>query len=156
MYVLLRRTLTDAVLTTSPAKDHYKRKRPFQLNNEPMCAPEQKAHLESNGSYPSGHTTIGWAWALILSEIAPDKIDAILLRARIYGENRNICNHHWYSDVVWGYFTGAAIAARLNADAGFRADLEAARAELAAARAKGLKPTRDCNAEAAAMAIKLQ
>jgi len=33
-----------------------------------------------------------------------------------------------------------------------RANLEATKAELAAVRAKGLKPLRDCPAEAAAMA----
>jgi acid phosphatase (class A) len=40
----------------------------------------------------------------------------------------------------------------LHADPAFRADLEAAKAEVAAIRAKGLKPTRDCTAEAAALA----
>jgi acid phosphatase (class A) len=43
--------------------------------------------------------------------------------------------------------------ARLHSDPKFRADLEAAKAELAAVRSKGLKPTRDCQAEAAAMAF---
>ena len=47
---------------------------------------------------------------------------------------------------------GASTVARLHADPTFRADLEAAKTELAAVRAKGLKPQRDCAAEAAAMA----
>ena len=47
---------------------------------------------------------------------------------------------------------GAAAVARLHADPAFRAELEAAKAELAALRAKGLKPTRDCQAEADALA----
>lgn len=155
LYVLLRRVQTDAVVTTLAAKDHYKRQRPFQLNNEPVCVPKAVGHLLKSPSYPSGHTTIGWAWALVLTEISPDQTDAILYRARIYGESRIVCNHHWNSDVTWGYFLGAATVARLHADPVFRADMEAAKAELAAARANGLKPTRDCKAEAAAMAIKL-
>ena len=153
LYILLRRTLTDVGRSTYAAKDHYNRNRPFALNNEPICAPETKAQLEKDGSYPSGHTAIGWAWALILSEISPEQTDAILARGRAFGENRNVCNHHWYSDVVWGRFMGAATVARLHADATFRADLEAAKAELAAVRAKGLRPTRDCNVEASAMAL---
>ena len=40
----------------------------------------------------------------------------------------------------------------MNVPAAFLADLEAAKAELAAVRAKGLKPLRDCAAEAAALA----
>lgn len=152
LYMLLRRTLTDVGLSTYAAKDHYNRSRPFALNNEPICAPETKAQLEKDGSYPSGHTAVGWAWALILIEISPEQTDAILARGRAFGESRNVCNHHWHSDVVWGRFMGAATVARLHADPTFRADLEAAKAELAAVRAKGLKPLRDCAAEAAAMA----
>ena len=49
---------------------------------------------------------------------------------------------------------GAAIVARLHANSDFRADLEAAKAELAAVRAKNLKPSRNWAEEAAALAIK--
>jgi acid phosphatase (class A) len=152
LYMLLRRTLTDALLSTYTAKNHYSRTRPFVVNKEPTCTPDEEKFLVTNGSYPSGHTAIGWAWALILSEIAPEQTDAILARGRAFGESRVICNVHWQSDVTEGLFMGAGTVARLHADATFRADLEAAKAELAAIRAKGLKPLRDCAAEAAAMA----
>ena len=109
-----------------------------------------------DGSYPSGHTAIGWAWALILCEIAPERADAILARGRAFGESRNICNVHWHSDVVEGRFMGAAAVSRLHADPAFCAELEAAKAELVAVRAKGLKPTRDCQAETDALAIHSQ
>jgi hypothetical protein len=58
--------------------------------------------------------------------------------------------------VAEGRFMGAATVARLHADPAFRAEMEAAKAELAAVRAKGLKPTRDCQAEADALAIHSQ
>jgi hypothetical protein len=105
-----------------------------------------------DGSYPSGHTAIGWAWALILTEIAPDRADAILARGRAFGESRVVCNVHWHSDVVEGRFVGAAAVARLHADPAFRADMEAAKLEVTAVRAKGLKPSCDCEAEAGALA----
>ena len=153
LYTLLRRVLTDAGLTTSAAKDHYMRQRPFVSNKQPICAPETRPQLEKDGSYPSGHTTVGWTWALILAEISPDQADAILARGRAFGETRNVCTHHWYSDVEWGRVTAAATVARLHANAEFRADLEAVKAEIEGVRAKGLAPTRDCKAEAAALAI---
>ena len=152
LYMLLRRTLADAGLSTYTAKNKYQRKRPFMVNNEPTCTPEDEAGLRKDGSYPSGHTAIGWAWALILCEIAPDRCDAILARGRAFGKSRNVCNVHWHSDVVEGRFMGAAAVARLHADPAFRAEIEAAKAEFAAVRAKGLKPTRDCQAEADALA----
>ena len=43
---------------------------------------------------------------------------------------------------------GSAAVARLHADPAFRAEIEAAKDELETVRAKGLKPTRDCEAEA--------
>jgi acid phosphatase (class A) len=153
LYMLLRRVLTDAGLSTYAAKDHYKRSRPFVLNKEPICTPEEEAWLEKNGSYPSGHNAIGMAWALILTEISPEQTDAILSRGRAFGLSRIICNVHWYSDTLQGRNMGADTVARLHADPKFRADLEAAKAELEAARAKGLKPTRDCSAEAEAVAL---
>ncbi len=151
LYLLLRRTLTDAGLSTSSAKNHYNRIRPFVANNQPTCTPDKEASLRKNGSYPSGHSAVGWTWALILSEIAPEQTDVILARGRAFGDSRVICNVHWQSDVTEGRFMGAGTVARLHADPTFRADLEAAKAELAAVRAKGLSPVRDCAAETAAL-----
>jgi len=153
LYMLLRRTLTDAGLSTYAAKDHYRRTRPFILNKLPMCTPEDAAMLEKDGSYPSGHNAIGMAWALILSEISPEQTDAILARGRAFGLNRILCNVHWHSDTLQGRAMGAYTVARLHADPAFRADLEAARTELEAVRARGLRATRDCSAEAAAVAL---
>ncbi len=152
LYTVLRRSFTDLRRATHDAKHFYNRLRPFQVNHEPIGVPEARAHLEKNHSYPSGHTAIGWGFALILSEIAPDRTNELLARGRAFGESRNIVNHHWFSDVVWGRFMGAGTVARLHADPTFRADMDAARAEFAAIRAQGLAPTRDCKAEAAALA----
>jgi acid phosphatase (class A) len=154
LYMLLRRTLTDAGLSTYTAKNHYQRRRPFMENDEAVCTPEDEEKLRKDGSYPSGHTAAGWAWALILTEIAPNRADAILARGRAFGESRNICNVHWHSDVVEGRFMGAATVARLHADPVFCAELEAAKAEYKAAVARGLTPSRNCEEEAEALAIR--
>ncbi len=148
LYMLLRRTLADAGLSTYTAKNEYQRKRPFMQKNEPICTPEEEDSLRKDGSYPSGHTAIGWAWALILGEIAPDRADAIFARGRAFGESRNICNVHWRSDVVEGRFVGAAAVARLHANPAFLAEVEAAKAEVNDVRARGLQPTGDCQVEA--------
>ena len=130
LYLLLRRTLTDAGLSTYAAKDHYQRKRPFMFNHQPIGTPDEEEGLRKDGSYPSGHTAIGWAWALILCEIMPERTDAILARGYAFGQSRVICNVHWQSDVDAGRIMGAAAVARLHADDGFLADLEQAKAEV--------------------------
>jgi len=149
---LLLRALVDAGLSTYKAKIKYNRMRPFTINNAPICTPEDEKTLRHDGSYPSGHTALGWAWALILAELAPDKTDAILARGLAFGESRIICNVHWNSDVVAGRIMGSAAVARMHNSPEFIADMKAARAELAAA------PTPEsqvCQEEAAALAIKL-
>ena len=151
LYLLLRRTLADAGLSTYAAKNHYMRKRPFAVNKEPTCTPDEEEHLAQDGSYPSGHTAIGWAWALILTEIAPERSSQLLARGRAFGRSRVICNVHWNSDVLEGRTVGAAAVARLHADLGFRTTLAASRSELAAVRAMGLEPTRDCSSETEAL-----
>src|SRR5208283_347853 len=100
---LLHRSLIDASRSTSAAKDHYKRVRPFIVNKEPICTPDAgKERLLKSPSCPSGHAALGWAWALILTEIAPEQTDAILARGHAYGQSRVIYNEHWQSDVDAG------------------------------------------------------
>lgn len=151
LYRLLRRTLADAALSTYTAKNHYNRTRPFVVNGQPTCTPEHEKYLVGDGSYPSGHTATGWAWGLILAEIAPEQADAVLARGWAFGQSRMICNAHWQSDVMMGRIMGAAAVAQLHSDPDFRAAMEVAKSELKAVRAKGLPPTRDCKAEAEAL-----
>jgi acid phosphatase (class A) len=90
LYRLLERSRIDASAATKAAKNHYQRPRPFMVNGEPTCSPKDEEGLRENGSYPSGHTSIGWAWALILSEIAPDRADAIQARGRNAAFNKDL------------------------------------------------------------------
>ncbi len=153
LYRLLHRTLTDAGLSTYTAKKKYQRKRPFMVNGQPNCTPDYTERLEKDGSYPSGHAAIGWAWALILSEVAPDRSDLLLARGRAFGQSRVICNVHWQSDVIQGRYLGAATVARLHSSPGFRKALAAARQEVASARSRGLAPQGDCGFEARALKL---
>lgn len=150
--MLLRRTLADLGLATYSAKNAYQRERPFMVNGAPVCTPDVEDKLRKDGSYPSGHTAVGWGWALVLSELAPDRAEAIPAGGRAFGESRNICNVHWYSDVVAGRVVASAAVARLQANEAFLAAKEAARADIERARRGGLIPQHDCAAEAAALA----
>ena len=154
LYRMLERSRIDASAATRAAKHHYQRARPFMVNGEPTCTPEDEEGLRKNGSYPSGHTSIGWAWALILSEIVPERADAIQARGRNYGESRLVCNVHWQSDILEGRFMGAAAVARLHDNADFNRDLLAARKEIAAARKTGASVSRDCAAEETVLKIR--
>lgn len=150
--MLLRRTLVDAGLATYRAKDAYNRKRPFTELGETTCAPHEEAKLAKDGSYPSGHAALGWGWGLVLAGLAPERSDALLQRGHAFGQSRVICGVHWQSDVDMGRLVGAAAVARLQADPTFRAQATLARVEIDTARAQGRRSTRNCAAEAAALA----
>ena len=154
-YRLLRRTLADASHSTRTAKDHYQRTRPFVENGAPTGPGAGGAQVRGDRSYPSGHAAIGWTWALVLAQLAPERTDALVARGRNFGESRLVCNMHWQSDILQSRFMGSATFARLQSDPGFRADMAAASKELALARAQGLQPDRDCAAEAAALSLPL-
>jgi acid phosphatase (class A) len=154
LYQLLRRSLTDAGLATYAAKNHYGRSRPFLVNGAPNCAPEREQEmLTHDPSYPSGHTAIGWAWALILTSLVPERADAILARGRAYGESRMVCNVHWPSDVAAGRTVGAAVVAVLRSNPAFQQDFAEARRELAEPQSTGSAPGPDCTVENSALAI---
>jgi acid phosphatase (class A) len=155
LHRLMQRTLFDASASTAAAKRQYQRTRPFVAHEEPTCAPQDEPILRNNGSYPSGHTTIGWIWALTLAEVDPARADAILARGRTFGESRLVCNVHWQSDILEGRFLGASVVSQLHTVDEFRRDVEAAREEVTKARAKGLSTGRDCAFEAEALTQKI-
>ena len=151
LYLLLQRTLVDAGLATYGAKNHYQRERPFMVHDEHTCLAKDEDALRKDGSYPSGHTAIGWTWAMVLTQVAPDRANALLARGRQFGESRLVCNAHWQSDVLEGRAVASGAFAKLQSNPDFLADLAAARKEVAAQRSAGNMPT-GCEAEAAALA----
>lgn len=143
-YMLLRRSLIDAGLATYRAKVHYKRTRPFVAANDNVtCYPQDNEQLRTDGSYPSGHASFGWAWGLILAEMFPSQANLFIQRGFDYGQSRVVCGVHWQSDVNAGRVVGAAVVAQLRANPEFRAQFEAAQKELMAARAAN-QTTGDC------------
>lgn len=116
-------------LSTRIAKNHYMRPRPFMVFNETSATPDDEPSLRKNGSYPSGHTAIGWATALVLSEINPERATEILKRGYDFGQSRVICGAHWQSDVDAGRITGAGAVAALHANKNFQKKLAKAKKE---------------------------
>jgi acid phosphatase (class A) len=151
-YTLLRRSMADVGLSTYPTKTKYQRTRPFVVTSTPTCTPDSEEFLRHDGSYPSGHSAVGWGWALVLAEAAPDRQNQILARGRAFGQSRVVCNVHWLSDTEEGRVMASATVARLHDSAEFRADMESARAEIAAVRAAGTAPAASCAVEAARLA----
>jgi len=125
--------LSVGVMTTDQVgripKRHYRRTRPYVYYKEHTIYPPDEDRLRVNGSYPSGHTILGWSAALLLSELVPEKADTIMARGYMYGQSRVIAGYHWQSDVDAGRLAASAAVARLHADKRFQKLMKKARRE---------------------------
>jgi acid phosphatase (class A) len=148
LFRLLRRVVEDSEAIEQPAKAVYKRARPFVENGGPMCTPNDRSILNSY-SYPSGHSTFSWTVGMIMAQLMPDRATSLMNRARSYGESRVICGVHYESDVQAGRVVASTLFSVLQENPQFRADLDSARAELAAERTQSRPPdTAECRLEA--------
>ena len=129
---LLRRTMSDLGRASTASKAKYNRPRPFVGNGQPTCTPDQEAGLRGNGSYPSGHASIGYGWGLILGDLIPARRRELRARGHEFADSRRICNVHFRSDVAAGELLATAVVVRLRDDPAYQADVAAVRAELRA------------------------
>ena len=112
------------------AKNYFRRNRPWIADPKlKTCARDDPPQT----SYPSGHSTLGFAMAVVLARLAPEKAKAIMARAGDYAYNRLVCSMHYRSDIVAGQVLGTTVAAEMFTTQGFRDEFDAARAELLAA-----------------------
>ena len=135
----ISRASADLGAIIGAANNHYSKPRPFTVEEGPTCVAVTESFAAS-GSYPSGHASSGWLYALLLAEADPENADAILARGRVYGESRVVCGVHYPSDVEGGRLAATAIVAALRAQPEFLADMAEARREIQEQRAAGPQP----------------
>jgi acid phosphatase (class A) len=155
MSVLDRVTL-DTSHASGRAKAIYQRQRPFLIDRGPTCEPPSELYDNTNKrmsfDYPSGHSTKGWTFALVLSAIAPDHAQQIMERGRAYADSRFVCGSHNESAVEAGMFSASATMAVVSTKPPYQSDLAGARSELQTLRAAGGPAPENCAAEAALVA----
>lgn len=114
------------------AKSYFHRDRPWIVDSTiKTCVPVKPGPAAT--SYPSGHTTLGFAMGVVLASLMPEKSQVVLARASEFAEHRLVCGMHFRSDIVAGQEFGTVVAVRLMQNPGFKTEMEAARAELRAA-----------------------
>lgn len=155
LVALVRKAAIDTTGQTNRAKEFYQRQRPFIYDRGPVCQPtselyDARRHRMSY-DYPSGHTTWGWTWALILTAAVPDRAQQILQRGRTYGDSRFVCGAHNESAVEAGMQSASSTMAVVSTKPDYQADLADVKQELSALRANGAAPS-GCAAEASMMA----
>ena len=140
LWQLLALAVANANRAGKNAKSRYMRPRPYMATGESTLVPEHEDALRGNGSYPSGHTALGWGAALVLVELFPEKQDDILRAGYEYGQSRVIAGFHWQSDVDAARLSSSAAVARLHAEPAFAAQIARAKAEIGRIRAADSAP----------------
>lgn len=147
---VLRNAGKDTQRETNIAKNANKRLRPFLIDPGEICQPQSE--LANSYDYPSGHTTGGWTWALVLSDVVPAKASEIMVRGRAYGESRIVCGAHNASAVDNGRLSATITMTAVRATAAYKKDVKAAQAEFKALKKTPPAPA-VCEAEKGLQAI---
>ena len=129
---LFKEVEAEAKQVTDDSKKFFKRPRPYHI--APERFPHSIEHEDpTHYSYPSGHSTRGTVFALLLAELLPERREAILATGREIGWLRVEGGVHYPTDIYAGRVLGQELARDFLHSPEFRADFAAARAELAAA-----------------------
>jgi acid phosphatase (class A) len=144
---LTKALLEEVKLEIGPMIDapkmHWKRQRPYVVDPRLTLG-----NPEPSFSYPSGHSTRGTVYSMVIAELFPERAEAILSMGRQIGWDRVLIGKHFPTDIYAGRVLGKAIVRELKVSAEFQKDLAAAKAEIAmlpASQLKAAKATEEQN-----------
>ncbi len=135
---LFQKVKTDISEPLDTAKDYWKRKRPYEMDDALTLGRPEKSF-----GYPSGHSTRGTVQALLLAELFPEQKKAILEIGRNIGWDRVLIGKHFPTDIYAGRVLAQAIVRELLASQAFQRDLADARAEVQSAQRQVASRTAD-------------
>ena len=126
---LCERAATDVHIANTAVKNKYQRVRPFATFKEESLKPWTDEEEAKTLSYPSGHSSRGYMFALALCTVVPKYTTQIMNRAQEYALNRVICGHHWKSDTDASLLLAATMFANVVCTEEYQAQLKKAREE---------------------------
>ncbi|MCI1679578.1 MAG: phosphatase PAP2 family protein [Ewingella americana] len=130
---LFDRIVATEDVVDGSAKKFFNRSRPYMVDEQihPLLKKSK------SGSWPSGHSTVGYLMATVLADMVPEKRNELFTRAAGYAENRLVAGFHYRSDTVMSRTGAALIAQKMAEQPEFQTEFDAAKTELRASM--GLK-----------------
>jgi acid phosphatase (class A) len=122
----------DRGAITSKGKKLWSRPRPPLLDSRIHAC----VFLPKSGSYPSGHSTRAFVFAGLLSEVFPEKREALRERAQLVAWSRVIGGVHYPSDIVAGRMLADRLVEEFLKVPAVRDELEKVKTELLAQQKK--------------------
>jgi len=135
---MMNRLLVDSAAVAARMAELHPRSRPIAADGELQPCQRIDPATRDTPSWPAAAAVAGAAYGEMFAELAPDRAEAARFIGAEVGRSRAVCRMNWPQDVEAGQSVGQQVYESAREDADFRADLEAARAELVAARAEGL------------------
>ena len=129
LFTLLRHAASDAWRDGDAAQDYWHRDRPWVADARVQLLVESI----KRPSYPSGHSTTNHIWAHVLSDLFPEKEEALFARAYEIGLHRTWAGVHFPSDIEAGKRYAAYLYGTMQSNPQFQTELAAARTEIDAA-----------------------
>ena len=126
IYTLFDYCMTYGEKAQAKAQASYFYRRPYARFNQPTLVPAYESQLKNVSSYPSSQAMMGWLFALMLTEVCPDKQNEVLARGYEYGTSSVISGYHWDSDSYAGCLLASALVSRLHSHPGFNAMIQSA------------------------------
>lgn len=146
---LLSRYRTDLINATRlPATGAA---RPYQRDHGAVCLADKA--LANAGTTPAIQSAWGWTLGLVLAEALPERTDALMARARAYGDSAAICGFASEHEVRGGRELASALLARSRAVADFEHDLAVAKAQVATVAGSNGAAPEGCAAERALITV---
>lgn len=126
LYTLLKHAASDAWRIRDDTADYWQSPRPWYADQRVALYVEP---IYSYG-YPSGHTTTFGVWAYVLADLFPQHAEAFFEHAWSVADNRIKGGAHFPHDIQGGKQLAAAVYSKMSLTPGFRAEFEAAMAEI--------------------------
>ena len=123
------KVIKETGVGVGPLKQKYKKIRPFQYDKN-IHTPENIASKSMGPTYPSGHSTTGALSAILLSQMIPEKRDALYARGWEYGTNRVMSGAAYPSDWDAAHIIAELAVAHMMQNPDFQADFQTVKAEV--------------------------
>jgi acid phosphatase (class A) len=117
----------DVRIYVRAIKDKYRRLRPYEI--EPRLEPCID-DVQGDLSYPSGHAAFAWAMAGLLSDLVPERRQALQARAAEFARQRMVCGVHFPSDLTAGREAAEWVLASIRSNPKYSIAATEASAEL--------------------------
>ena len=150
---LMNRLLVDSDAASRRLGELHPRRRPIAVDRDLQPCQRIDAATRDGPSWPATGAVAGAVYGEMFAALAPDRAEALRVRGAEIGHSRTVCRMNWPQDVQAGFRVGRRVYIAAMETPDFKADLEAARVEVAAARAEGLANP-SCAAERRALNLR--